>query len=167
MSITVKDIHEKVFGKQSRGYNVDEVDDFLDAIAETMEALVRENMALRDKADQSPAAVESAPVPKDYKMDEPSYLKNLEATLRETLISAQRIADETVADARVKADQLIAGAEDQANALVASAKNEAEAARGELQDIKKATVDYRERFLRLVKDQAHVLKAETELFGDA
>ncbi|NLG26194.1 MAG: DivIVA domain-containing protein, partial [Clostridiales bacterium] len=37
MAITVKEIHEKEFSRQVRGYNIDEVDDFLDAIASQLE----------------------------------------------------------------------------------------------------------------------------------
>ena len=43
MAITVKDIHEKEFSKQVRGYSIDEVDDFLDELAEQMEAMIKEN----------------------------------------------------------------------------------------------------------------------------
>ena len=41
MAITVKDIHEKEFSKQVRGYSIDEVDDFLDELAEQMEAMIK------------------------------------------------------------------------------------------------------------------------------
>ena len=40
MAITVKDIQEKEFGTQaSGGYNIEQVDDFLDEISEQMAAL--------------------------------------------------------------------------------------------------------------------------------
>ncbi len=38
MAITVKEIHEKVFTRQVRGYNSEEVDDFLDELADQMGA---------------------------------------------------------------------------------------------------------------------------------
>lgn len=175
--ITVKDIREKEFSHDKHGYSEMEVDNFLDAIAEQMEALILENRAMdqknREIAEKTAAIAPAAPQlpavePEKPKFepigDEPTYFKNLEATLRETLISAQRIADETVADARKKAKQTVANAEEQAGAILASSKAEADAAKAEAADIRKAIEDYRTRFIRLVEDQAHILKTDESLF---
>lgn len=187
MAITVKDINEKVFTKQVRGYSVEEVDDFLDELAAQMETLIRENRTLMQQLEEAKAAKEAevpaavaAPVvvapqpvqpivavqPQQQPMlaDEPQYFKNLETTLRETLISAQRLADETVAEARKKANTMVANAEEQAAAIAAAAKAEAETVRAETEETRKAAADYRARFLRMVEDQMHVLKADSSLF---
>lgn len=182
MAITVKDINEKVFTKQVRGYSVEEVDDFLDELAAQMETLIRENRSLMQQLEEAkeaaPAPVVEAPVvvaqpvqpivavqpQQPMLVDEPQYFKNLETTLRETLLNAQRIADETVAEARKKANTLVANAEEQAAAVAASAKAEAEAVRVETEEARKAAADFRARFLRLVEDQVHVLKADNSLF---
>ena len=193
MAITVKDIHEKEFSKQVRGYSIDEVDDFLDELAEQMEVMIKENReALAEaeaakaelaqlKAEKSAAvaapvvvaeepksivAVAPAqPVQQSAAIDEPQYFKNLELTLRDTLISAQRLADETVADARKKANAMIASAEEQAANVTAAAKAEVETHKSEAEELKKAAEDYRARFLRLLEDQAHILKADDSLFA--
>ena len=53
MAITVKDIQEKVFPTQAaNGYDVEQVDDFLDAIAEQLTALIRENLLLKSQTAQ-------------------------------------------------------------------------------------------------------------------
>jgi len=50
MAITVRDIQDKQFGIQaSGGYTIEEVDDFLDEIADQMRALVRENLEMKQK----------------------------------------------------------------------------------------------------------------------
>lgn len=195
MAITVKDIHEKEFSKQVRGYSIDEVDDFLDELATQMEAMIKENreaMAeaakareelaqLKAASSEPEAAVSAAPVivaeeprvviaaqpaaPVQPTMDETQYFKNLETTLRETLISAQHQADETVAEARKKANAMIASAEEQAAAATAAAKAEVESCKSEAEELKKAAEDYRARFLRLLEDQAHILKADDTLFA--
>lgn len=177
--ITVNDIREKEFGTQKHGYNEEEVDDFLDEIAEQMEALIRENRALMQQAEEAKAqvaqaeraAAQAAPVSSDEPArseepiaDEPTYFRNLEATLRETLLSAQRIADETVAEARKKAKTLVADAEAQAQNITESAHADIENAKSELETIRKASADYCLRFKRLVKEQLHALKMdESEL----
>ena len=185
MAITERDIRSKQFTTQRSGYNKDEVDDFLDELADQLEELIKENLSLAKQLKERPV-VESEPViiekpveivkreePKhevapvaaaDSAYDEPSYFKNLETTLRETLINAQRIADETVAEARKKSKQMVASAEEQANAMLASAKVDTEAARKEAEEIRKAAGDYRARFIQLVEDQMHILKADDLLF---
>ena len=185
MAITVRDIRSKQFTSQRNGYNKDEVDDFLDELADQLEEIINENLSLAKQLKERPV-VESEPVviekpvevvrreePKnevapvtqaDSAYDEPSYFKNLETTLRETLINAQRIADETVAEARKKSKQMVASAEEQANAMLASAKVDTEAAKKEADEIRKAASDYRARFMQLVEDQVHILKSDELLF---
>ena len=170
--ITVKDIREKEFSKQKHGYHEDEVDDFLDEIADQMEALIRENRGLMTQVEElsangAPAApayaapiADAAPVSGGSiqpPVDEPSYFRNLEATLRETLLSAQRIADNTVAEARVKAKDLVSGAEEQSRKITDDANLSAHAAKVEFESLKKAHEDYKARFRRLVKDQMDVI----------
>ncbi len=184
MAITVKDINEKVFSKQVRGYSIEEVDDFLDELAAQMETIIRENRSLMQQLEEAKnAEPAAAPAPvvvaapaqpvqpivavqpqQTASADETQYFKNLEVTLRETLLNAQRIADETVAEARKKANGMVATAEEQAAAITSSAKVEAEAVRAETEEARKAAADYRARFLRLIEDQMHVLKADNTLF---
>ncbi|MBR0464481.1 MAG: DivIVA domain-containing protein [Clostridia bacterium] len=177
MAITIKDIHEKEFSRQVRGYSIDEVDDFLDQLATQMEAMIRENREALAAAEEAKAAAASAPVavpvqpvqpvqtPAAPAIDEPAYFKNLETTVRDTLINAQRLADETIGDARKKANALIASAEEQAAGITSAAHAEAEAARAETEEIKKAAEDYKGKFLRLLEEQAHILKADDSLFA--
>lgn len=190
MPISVKDIQEKEFSRQKRdGYNIEEVDDFLDEISDQLSVLIRENMALAEqvKALQAenekleasasapaPAAAEPVPAPipapveavssDEPAYDEPSYFKNLQLTLRDTLINAQRIADETVAEARKKAQEVITGAEEQAATTVSNAKAEAESVKAEADNIRKTIATYRANFRRLVEGQVQVLKETDSLF---
>ena len=190
MPISVKDIQEKEFSRQKRdGYNIEEVDDFLDEISDQLSVLIRENMAQAEqvKALQTenekleasasapaPAAAEPVPAPipapveavssDEPAYDEPSYFKNLQLTLRDTLINAQRIADETVAEARKKAQEVITGAEEQAATTVSNAKAEAESVKAEADNIRKTIATYRANFRRLVEGQVQVLKETDSLF---
>ena len=185
MAITIKDIHEKEFSRQVRGYSIDEVDDFLDQLATQMEAMIKENREAVAAAEEAKAAaeeakanvpvvvnqpvqaiqpVQAAPVPAQPIIDDSQYYKNLETTIRETLGSAQRLADETIADARKKANAMIAAAEEQAASITSAARTEADAARAEVDELKQTAEDYRGRFLRLLEEQAHLLKADDSIF---
>ena len=142
MAISVKDIQEKVFPTQpTGGYNIEQVDDFLDEISEQLGALVRENIALNSELSKLSDALEEkeralteaqAKTP-DY--NEAGYFKNLESAMRESLIGAQRLADETSA-----------------------------AAKAELAELKSSIESYRAACRKLIEDQLQTLKANDLLF---
>ena len=189
--VTVKDIREKEFTKIKHGYSEDEVDEFLDEIADQMEALISENKTLMQQAQEARAMADKAisermavptyapapaPVPvappvhapevKPIQATDEAYFRNLEATLRETLLSAQRIADDTVAEAKKKAVTMVADAEDKVVSVMAQHRNEIESAKVELEGVRKATEDYRVRFKRLVREQLHAFKLDENALAE-
>jgi len=181
MAISVKDIQEKEFSTQaSNGYNVEQVDDFLDALAEQLGNMVRENLALNARLQQLEAAnaalaAEKADLEKkqpDY--NESGYFKNLESAMRESLIGAQRIADETIAEAKKRAQQTIEDANAQAEKTIADTNAQAETLMGDAEKIAaetKAEADhlraaadaYRANFRKLVEEQMAALTANEAL----
>lgn len=182
MPISVKDIQEKIFPTQAaNGYDVEQVDDFLDEIAEQLSTLIRENLLLKgqaNKLEEELTAKEKelkdaiARTP-DYNED--GYFKNLQNAMRDSLISAQRVADETTSAAKAQADQTVADANAEAEKLVATAKakadqltsaatNAADAAKAEYESLKAAADSYRASFRKLVEEQLQVLKANDMLF---
>ncbi len=193
MAITVKDIQEKEFGTQaSGGYNIEQVDDFLDEISEQMAALVRENLELNKqiqtlegdvKAARQATADAEAKLP-DY--NEKGYFANLQNAMRESLIGAQRIADETleeanrkaaktVSDAQAQADEITGAAKAQADALVSQAQQEVEEKTAEAQNrlatlekkfdaLKTSAASYKAEFSRILDEQATALRDSNGLF---
>ena len=152
MAITVRDIRSKQFTSQRNGYNKDEVDDFLDELADQLEEIIKENLSLAKQLKERPV-VESEPVviekpvevvrreePKnevapvtqaDSAYDEPSYFKNLETTLRETLINAQRIGRNRRGSAqKVQADGRLRGRTGQRDAGLRQGRHRGRQERG-------------------------------------
>ncbi|MCQ2436907.1 MAG: DivIVA domain-containing protein [Clostridia bacterium] len=181
MAISVKEIQEKEFPIQAEGYNIEQVDDYLDEIVEYLSAVLRENMALKGRvgaleeevATKTRELEEAAAKTPDY--NEAGYFKNLQNAMRETLISAQRLADETTAKANGEAETTVAAAKAEAEKLVADAKAEAEStaaaaqkaldeAKAETEALKGAAESYRASFRKLVEDQLATLKANDLLF---
>lgn len=172
MAISVKDIREQDFNMKNGGYDVDQVDDFLDAVANQMEAVLRENANLTKALEETKKALEEAAAAKEAlenapavveenklpAFNEPSYFKNLETTLRETLISAQRIADETIDDARKKARKIVAEAEEQVTAIEEQSALKMNEAKADYEAIKGAFDNYRKNFSDLVDQHAKLLK---------
>ena len=98
--ITAREINEKQFHDAWRGYNQEEVDDFLDRVAEAIALLQRENDALRERVAELDEKVETA--------------KTSEEMLKKTLESAQVAAQEAITTARSKADEIVKDAEERA-----------------------------------------------------
>ena len=181
MAISVKDIQEKEFSTQAAdGYNVEQVDDFLDELAEQLGSMVRESLALSNQVKQleselAAAKAENAAMEKklpDY--NENGYFRNLESAMRESLIGAQRIADETITEAKKKAQQTVADANAKAEKTIADATEQAEAATARAEkavsDLKAeqerlhAVVDaYRNNFQKLLDEQLEALTASETL----
>ena len=101
MDVTPKHINEKQFRDAWRGYNQEEVDDFLDKVAEVLDNTQRENQALRGRNLELEQAL--------------STTREAEEMLKKTLVTAQRAAEEAIAKAKAKAKQLVDEAEKRAS----------------------------------------------------
>lgn len=109
--LSPQDIEAQVFREKFKGYDQDEVDAFLDRVADRISELVREREELITRVQRVEAdAAESI---------------EAERLLKRTLITAQRTADETVAEAMGQANSAIAEAEQRAQQIVADAQQRA------------------------------------------
>ena len=96
--LTPLDIENKKFSKQiMNGYNVEEVDEFLDEVTTEYEKLYRENAELKNKLEELDSNV--------------GKYKNIENTLQNTLVMAQTTAEEVKNVAKQQAEQIIKDAE--------------------------------------------------------
>lgn len=86
MRITPLDIQQKQFPMKFRGFDVEEVYAFLEVVREEMEDLLRENASLKEQVYRAERQI------KDY--------KDMETTLRETLMTAQQMVEEYKTNAR-------------------------------------------------------------------
>jgi len=143
--ITPLDIENKKFSKQvMNGYNVNEVDDFLDEITIAYEKLYKENAELKSSAEELNSNV--------------GQYKNLESTLQNTLIMAQKTADEIQEVAKQKAEQIVADAEFKAKNTVEEVNTQIVLKQKELEDIKKQFDVYKAKMESLLISQLELLK---------
>jgi DivIVA domain-containing protein len=113
MTLTPSDIEQKTFSTALRGYNLDEVDDFLDEIVRSMRKLQEELEEARAARVEIPPAepepleeVEILPVA--VPVVEPTPVPPLdESAVGKALIAAQETAERIVTDARSEADQIL------------------------------------------------------------
>lgn len=98
------DIHNKEFKKAMRGYDAEEVDEFLDEITVDFEKMQRELDVLKTQLS-------------NYSENMNSY-REKEISLNNALLSAQRFADQLKRDAETKAAEIIAQAEEEAKKII-------------------------------------------------
>ena len=178
MSISVKDIQEKEFTvSNTEGYNVDEVDDFLDELAKQLSGMYRDAAAKDStiasrreelaKAQAELDEIKNAPVddtPKDR-----AYFENLQKIVRETQLTAIRVKEETLAGANEQAASILESAKSEAESALASAKEEAEKLLGSAREeceqltaknesLRESIATYRENFRKMIEAQAATLE---------
>jgi cell division initiation protein len=137
MKLTPLDIHHKEFGRSLRGYNEAEVDAFLDQVADELERLFKENIDLSERMEVMEEKV------KTY--------HDMERTLHNTLVSAQKSAEDIVAKSLHEAEVVLKDAEVKAKEIIHNALQQKQKTQGELMRIKAAEEDFRARFRSLLE----------------
>ena len=158
--ITPLDIENKKFYKQMvNGYNVEEVDEFLDEVMVAYEKLYKENIELKKNAEELHNDV--------------GQYKNIESTLQSTLVIAQKTADEVketaekqakqvIDEANSKAEQIVREAELAAKEKTADIDNQIIAREKELVELKKKFEVYKAKMESLLISQLELIKDITE-----
>lgn len=143
--ITPLDIENKKFSKQMvNGYNVDEVDEFLDEITADYSKLYKENKELRDNTEELHNDV--------------GQYRDIESTLQNTLVIAQKTADEIQAVAKQKAEQLIKDAEYQAKAKIDELNTQIMMKEKEINELKNQFSVYKAKMESLLISQLELIK---------
>ena len=143
--ITPLDIENKKFNKQMmNGYNVEEVDAFLDEVLEDYEKNYKEVASMTSKVDELTNNL--------------SHYRNIETTLQNTLVMAQTTAEEVKNVAKQQADQIIEEAKKQADEII---KNSKTSARKTLDDLDMQITAKEKKFDEL-KKQFDIYKAKME-----
>ena len=147
--ITPLDIDNKKFAKQMvNGYNVEEVDDFLDELTIDYSKNYKEVTELRAKVEELNNSL--------------VQYKTIESTLQNTLVMAQSTAEEVKNVAKQKADQIIEEAKANAQKQVDELNNEIIQKQKELDDVKKQFDIYKAKMEALLISQLELLKDVNE-----
>ena len=143
--ITPLDIENKKFSKQMvNGYNVDEVDEFLDELTADYERLYKENKSLKENTEELHNDV--------------GQYKNIETTLQNTLVIAQKTADEIQAVAKQQAEQIIKDAEYQAKTKLDELNTQIMIKEKEIEELKKQFNVYKAKMESLLISQLELIK---------
>lgn len=91
--LTPLDIHNREFRRSLRGYDIDEVDEFLDEVIRDFESLYKENLDLKEKIQKQD--------------DNINKYKELEETLQNTLVLVQQLSEEVKQNAEQEAKLIV------------------------------------------------------------
>ena len=109
MTMTPHDIRHKEFKRGLRGYVDSEVDEFLDEVTDAFERLTKEITLLTGRCEEQQVELER--------------YHELEETLQQTVVAAQRSADELGAAAQRSADELKAASQQEAARVLAETEH--------------------------------------------
>lgn len=130
--LTPLDIHNKEFKKAIRGYDADEVDEFLDEIIKDYEHLYKDNLNLKDQIDSFQENI--------------ARYRDLEDTLHNTMILAQQTAEEVKKNAEKEAELIIRNAKQKAEEIILKAKDDIIELQNEYKELQKTVQQFKAQY---------------------
>ncbi|MEK4424348.1 DivIVA domain-containing protein [Solibacillus sp. FSL K6-1523] len=146
MPLSPLDIHNKEFTRGFRGYAEDEVNEFLDQIIKDYEILLREKKELEDQVKSM--------------SEQMSHFSSLEETLQKSIVVAQEAADEVRRNSQKESKLIVREAEKNADRIVNDAMTKARKVTIEIDELKKQSKVFRNRFKMLVEAQLDLLNTD-------
>lgn len=150
MTLTPLEIKNKKFKKKLKGYNKDEVDDFLDGLVDDYEALISKNRDLEKELKHA-----------DEKLE---YFNELKESLNKSIIVAQEAADNVKNNANKEAETIISSANQQAEELLSTAKEQARDSIVEAEEKIKSLVEEGVMKAMTIANETEDLTKKTRIF---
>ncbi|MBE3090972.1 MAG: DivIVA domain-containing protein [Actinobacteria bacterium] len=150
MRITPMDIEQQEFSRSFRGYNEEEVDDFLDKIVKDYEELINENVRLNEEIEKI-----------QEKLKE---FGEIEETLRNALLNTQKSAEEMRGRVEKEARVIIEKAEMEAKALKQEVFQKEDLLKNEIDNLRRYKFTFKEKFKSMLN--LYLKMIENEDFGE-
>ncbi len=142
--LTPLEIENRKFKREFRGYSMEEVEEFMNVIAENYELVYKENLSNKDKINMLSNAI--------------AQYKSMEETLQSAILVAQSAGDEVVQNARKSAENIIKDAENKAAQLLADASREVTRISYEYEEMRRNVEIFRTRVISLLTSQMDIVK---------
>jgi cell division initiation protein len=148
MRITPLDIQQKQFTSKFRGFDIEEVDYFLELVREAMEELLRENTNLREETKRN-----------DKQLKEN---KSVESTLKDTLIATQKMVEDYQNNARKEANLIMKEAELWAEEILSQAQVKVIKIHEDITELKGVRTHFKEELRRLIESHMSMLEFDKQ-----
>lgn len=146
MALTPNEILNKEFNSKFRGYDVDQVNDYLDIIVADFEKLITENNEL--KKDLASAKEKN------------EYFAQLQDSLNSSIVVAQEAADRLKQNARKEAELILFEAEREADRMINNASDTAKNIVTESDALRRSSKSYRAKLEQMIRQQLEVVTSE-------
>ncbi len=148
MKMTPLDIQQQQFRVKFRGFDMVEVDNFLDLVANEFEELLRENNRLKEEDRQ--------------KLQRIQELEGAEKELRNALISAQQICEEIKNNARREGELIIEEAKGNARKIMETGQTQAMQIEAEITQLKRQRAEFETSLKADIEMHLRLLEAGRE-----
>ncbi|AGX43691.1 DivIVA domain-containing protein [Clostridium saccharobutylicum] len=145
MKLTPMDINNKEFKRVLRGYNSDEVDEFLDEVVDSFEELFKENANLKEKLNNLNEKIE--------------HYSKIESTIQNTLLLAQNAAEQARNSAKKESELMIKNANETSQKILDKAHNDVIVVNDEYEKVKQEFIKFRAKY-------RNFMNAQLETFDD-
>lgn len=152
MRITPLDIQQKQFPMKFRGFDIEEVYAFLEVVREEMEDLLRENALLKEQVQRTENQIKE--------------FRDMETTLRETLITAQQMVEDYKTNARKEAELLIREADLKADVIMKEAQEKVVKIHEDIVDLRGIRRHFKEEVKRLIESHLRMIDFDREREGE-
>ena len=144
MSIRPIDVRRKEFKSGFRGYDANQVDDFLDVVADEFERTYAENRRLSEELTVLKGRLEQ--------------FEELEGAIREALVHAQQVARDLRRNANKEAELVVREAKERAHRILADSSARVERVQESYEVLRKAKQDFSNDFRHLLRTYADVME---------
>jgi len=148
MKITPLDIQQQQFRVKFRGFDMVEVDNFLDQVANEFEELLRENNRVKEEDRQKAARIQE--------------LEGAEKDLRNALVSAQQICEEIKNNARKEGELIVEEAKGNARKILETAHSQAMQIETEIASLKRQRAEFEVSIKSTLETHLRMLEALRE-----
>lgn len=152
MRITPLDVRKQEFRKSVRGFDCDEVRAYLTTLADEYEAVLVDNKVVRERN-----------IDQEHKISE--YM-TMERTLRDTLMTAERVMQESKDNAAREGELVIQEAQLTAKGILEECRVRTEELRRELVSLRTEKETYLARFKGLAEAQINFIETHKDDFAD-
>ena len=146
MILSAQDIQSQQFHVRFRGFDVEEVDDFLEKISAAYQTIFEENQKLKGRLET-------------MEKDLATY-QNQQKSFQSAIIAAQNVADGMKEKSREEADAIVAEAKEEAHLRREDANREIAELKGKIENLKSLREQARDNLRQQLKSYLHMLDTE-------
>lgn len=157
MSMRAQDVDAQGFGRVMRGYNPQQVDDLLERVRAALTEAEGQQARLREENQQLQGELGQVRQQLDRVSHQLNVYQEMEETIKQTMLMAQRTREEIYSGARAKSSAILADAQLEAQRILEQAAQEAEATKAQAESLRVGYDAFREQVRAMLLKQLELV----------